>query len=112
MKLKEAIVMQIAEGDIKALWKHFNLLDEEDFPEFHYDYEKIRFGYRIRFSIYDLWTDRVYIKGTTVHVRDPDTKQKMSYDLEDYRTEKTMREAQLRKRLYENMKVEGTLEGR
>lgn len=112
MKLKEAIVMQVAEGDIKQLWEHFNLLNEDDYPEFYEDYDNIRFGFRVKFSIFDLWTDKVYIKGKSVHVIDPDTLTKKSYKLEDFRTEKMQRKSLMRQRLYENMAAESMLEGR
>lgn len=112
MKINEAIINNIAESGIKVLWEHFNLLNNDDYDDFSEDYEKVRFGYSVRFSIYDIWENRVYMRGSKVHVFDPETGYKMKYSREDYRTEVTKRLTMMRQRLYENMTTTSLLEDR
>lgn len=112
MKISEKIISEIATANIRQLWNHFVLLEGE-YTGWQKDYEKVRFGIKMKFSIFDVWEpNRIFIRTHNVHVYEPDSNVKLSYRREDYRTEIMQREAIMRERLYENVDVKSTLEGR
>lgn len=100
MKIPKEVAQRVITGTMQELWDTFITLEGE-YKGFEDEYEDVRFGYEVKFEIYDLWEETNGIvrkdKSREVIINEE------VYGLEDFRTEKENRRKTMITAILENI---------
>ena len=111
MKIPKEKAEILLNGSMKQIWEAFIALENE-YKEYSEDYEKVRYGIKVEFEIYELWEPET----TSLIEKFPrDRKVKIgnkSYSIEDFRTEKEERRKIMVEAIFCNIAEDLTLEPR